>query len=112
MNDFTELKEWIKRIKTEPTEREKAQAMLQRLPWFRKIQRHEQTVRDRATIKGVWDVCIVEGEMIRESDGQFTAGVWSSVWKFKGKEYDFTMNGDEFLDLTIYKLEDYENTIR
>ena len=69
------------------------------------ILRHTQSITEM--IKYLAD-CKDNGELISESDGQFTGGYYQELWKLDNCYYEFTLFDGSVDDLTIYDAEVYD----
>lgn len=102
-NNFDGLQEWTKHI-NRPQELLYCQ-LFQDLINRSKAKKEESNCLDY--ISRIHHDCTEGGELISESDGQFTGGYSVEIYRYAGDVYEFGSQDGKFVDMTVFDGELY-----
>lgn len=103
MNDFDSLQDWVKGLnKTQATTKEQLLDNYMRNPWFRRATCKKEESNNIGYIVRLHHDCHEGGELISESDGQFTGGYSTEVYRYAGDVYEFGFHEGKIQDMTRF----------
>lgn len=70
--------------------------------FFRRAMAQKEESQYVEYITRAYHDCIESGELIRESDGQFTGGHSSEVYRYTGDVYEFYFHADKLEEMQRY----------
>lgn len=85
--------------------KEEAHAFLMHLPYYKKQQRLVREV-SLGEARFLLEHCIQYSELIKESDGQFSGGFYTTTYLYDNQEYEFDFDKGKLFGLSIYRRED------
>lgn len=76
-------------MNTEEDVQEKLREKYMKYAFFRRAVALKEESEELEYIQGIYIKCLDTAELLSESDGQFTGGYSSEVYKYKGDVYEF-----------------------
>ena len=101
MNDLSELQNYFKNLDPKPTKEQLLDKYMQ-YPWFRRANAKKEESRNWDYIIRIYHDCVENGELISESDGQFTGGYSTEVYRYAGDVYEFGFQEGKIQDMTRF----------
>ena len=103
MNDFTGLQDWSKGLNS-PSVKTKEQLLdkYMQYPSLRRAWAKKEESYCVAYIVGIYHDCAEHGELVKESDGQFTGGYSTETFRFAGDVYEFGFYKDRLRDMVVF----------
>lgn len=99
MNDFSALQNYFSNLaKVNPS---RVQHYMQ-YPWFRRSMAKKEDSSNITYISILLADCLQNGELIKESDGQFTGGYSVDVYRYNDEVFEFGYQDGKLCDMSRF----------
>lgn len=102
MNDFSALQNYFSNLTKVKTPRAQLREHYMQYPWFRRSMAKKEDSSNITYISILLADCLQNGELIKESDGQFTGGYSVDVYRYNDEVFEFGYQDGKLCDMSRF----------